>query len=43
VVWFLHLPMAAGMVLVALGIKKSLAHVGGPLGQIPTVAVCGGG
>jgi hypothetical protein len=38
----LHLPMAAGMVLVALGIKKSLAHVGGPLGQIPTVAVCGG-
>jgi low temperature requirement protein LtrA len=42
VVWFLHLPMVAGMVLVALGIKKILAHVGDPLGQIPTVAMCGG-
>ncbi len=34
--------MAAGMVLVALGIKKTLAHVGDPLGPIPTVAMCGG-
>jgi hypothetical protein len=42
VVWFLHLPMAAGMVLVALGIKKTLAHVGDPLGQILTVAMGGG-
>jgi hypothetical protein len=29
-------------VLVALGIKKILAHVGDPPGQIPTVAMCGG-
>lgn len=28
--------------LVALGIKKTLAHVGDPLGTIPAVALCGG-
>src|SRR3712207_5959266 len=28
---YLHLPMVAGIVLVALGIKKTLAHVGDPL------------
>lgn len=39
---FLHLPMVAGIVLVALGIKKTLAHVGDPLGTIPAVALCGG-
>jgi low temperature requirement protein LtrA len=39
---YLHLPMVAGIVLVALGVKKTLAHVGDPLGAIPAVALCGG-
>src|SRR5918999_1382533 len=39
---YLHLPMVAGIVLVALGVKKTLAHVGDPLGIIPAVALCGG-
>jgi low temperature requirement protein LtrA len=39
---YLHLPIVAGIVLVALGIKKTLAHVGEPLGTIPAVALCGG-
>ncbi|HEU4494666.1 MAG TPA: low temperature requirement protein A [Rubrobacteraceae bacterium] len=39
---YLHLPIVAGIVLVALGIKKTLAHVGEPLATIPAVALCGG-
>jgi low temperature requirement protein LtrA len=39
---YLHLPMVAGIILVALGIKKTMAHVGDPLGTIPAVALCGG-
>src|SRR3712207_497446 len=39
---YLHLPMVAGIIFVALGIKKILAHVGDPLGIIPAVALCGG-
>jgi low temperature requirement protein LtrA len=39
---YLHLPMVAGIVLVALGIKKVLAHVGDPLAAVPAVALCGG-
>jgi low temperature requirement protein LtrA len=39
---YLHLPMVAGIVLVALGIKKTLADVGDPLGTIPAIALCGG-
>ena len=39
---YLHLPMVAGIVLVALGIKKILEDVGDPLGTIPAVALCGG-
>ncbi len=39
---FLHLPMVAGIVFVALGIKQTLAYVGDPLGTIPAVALCGG-
>jgi low temperature requirement protein LtrA len=39
---YLHLPMVAGIVLVALGVKKTLAHVGDPLEAIPAVALCGG-
>jgi low temperature requirement protein LtrA len=39
---YLHLLMIAGIVLVALGIKKTLAHVGEPLDPIPAVALFGG-
>jgi low temperature requirement protein LtrA len=39
---YLHLPMVAGIIFVALGIKQTLAHVGDPLGKIPAVALCGG-
>ena len=39
---YLHLPMVAGIILVALGIKKTLEDVGDPLGTIPAVALCGG-
>jgi low temperature requirement protein LtrA len=39
---YLHLPIVAGIILGALGIKQTLAHVGDPLGTIPAVALCGG-
>ncbi len=39
---FLHFPMVAGIVLVALGLKKTLAHVGDPLETVPAVALVGG-
>ena len=39
---YLHLPMIAGIVLLALGIKKALAHVEDPLETVPAVALCGG-
>jgi low temperature requirement protein LtrA len=39
---YLHFPMVAGIVLVALGMKKTLAHVGDPLRLVPTVALLGG-
>jgi low temperature requirement protein LtrA len=39
---YLHLPMFAGIVLVALGLKKVLAHVGEPLETVPAAALCGG-
>jgi low temperature requirement protein LtrA len=39
---YLHLPMVAGIIFAALGIKQTLAHVGAPLGTIPAVALCGG-
>jgi low temperature requirement protein LtrA len=39
---YLHLPMVAGIIFVALGIKQTLAHVGDPLGTIPAFALCGG-
>ena len=39
---FLHLPMVAGIVLVALGLKKTLGDVGKPLELVPAVAVLGG-
>ena len=39
---FLHFPMVAGIVLVALGIEQTLAHVGKPLHTVPAVALFGG-
>jgi low temperature requirement protein LtrA len=39
---YLHLPMVAGIVLVALGIKKTLEDVGDPLAVVPAMALCGG-
>jgi low temperature requirement protein LtrA len=39
---FLHLPMVAGIVLLALGVKKTLEHVEDPLKTVPAVALCGG-
>ena len=38
----LHFPMVAGIVLLALGMKKTLAHVEDPLKLVPTVALLGG-
>jgi low temperature requirement protein LtrA len=38
----LHVLMIAGVVLVALGLKKVLLHVGDPLHTVPAVALVGG-
>ncbi len=38
----LHLLLIAGIVLVALGLKKALAHTDEPLETVPAVALCGG-
>jgi low temperature requirement protein LtrA len=39
---YIHFLMVAGIVLVALGLKKTLAHVQGPLGDVPAAAMLGG-
>src|SRR5215213_5927571 len=39
---YLRLPMVAGIIFVALGVKQTLSHVGDPLGTISAVALCGG-
>ncbi len=39
---FLHFPMVAGIVLVALGLKKTIAHVDDPLDVVPAFALLGG-
>jgi low temperature requirement protein LtrA len=39
---YLHLPMVAGIVVFALGVKKTLAHVDHELETVPAVALCGG-
>jgi low temperature requirement protein LtrA len=39
---YLHLPMIAGIVLIALGVKKTLGHVDEPLETVPSVALFGG-
>ena len=38
---YLHLPMIAGIVLVALGIKKTLAGLDEPLGTVPAARSAG--
>jgi low temperature requirement protein LtrA len=39
---YLHFPMVAGIVLVALGMKKTLGHVEDPLKTVPAFALLGG-
>jgi low temperature requirement protein LtrA len=39
---YLHLPMIAGIVLLALGVKKTIGDVGEPLKTAPAVALFGG-
>jgi len=39
---YLHLPMIAGIVLFALGLKETIEQVDEPLATIPAVALCGG-
>ena len=39
---YLHYPMVAGIVLVALGMKKTLGDVGEPLKLVPAAALFGG-
>ena len=39
---YLHLPMVGGIVLFALGLKKTLEHVDEPLATVPALGLCGG-
>ena len=39
---YLHLPMVAGIILFAVGVKKTLGDVGEPLKLVPAVTLCGG-
>jgi low temperature requirement protein LtrA len=39
---YLHLPMVAGIVLFAMGLKKTLEDVGEPLATVPAFALAGG-
>jgi low temperature requirement protein LtrA len=39
---YLHLPMIAGIVLFALGLKTTVDHPGDELATVPAVALCGG-
>jgi low temperature requirement protein LtrA len=39
---YLHFPMVAGIVLIALGMKKTLGHVEDPLKVVPAAALLGG-
>jgi low temperature requirement protein LtrA len=38
----IHLPLIAGVVLLALGVKKTLEHVDDPLKLVSATALCGG-
>ncbi len=39
---YLHLPMVGGIVLFAFGLKTTLADVGGSLGSVSALGLCGG-
>jgi low temperature requirement protein LtrA len=39
---YLHLPMITGIVLFAVGVKKTLAHTGAHLHAVPATTLCGG-
>jgi len=39
---YLHFPMIAGIILIALGLKKTLEHVDDPLKLVPAFALLGG-
>jgi low temperature requirement protein LtrA len=39
---YLHLPMIAGIVLFAFGLKKTIEQVDDPLATVPAFALCGG-
>jgi low temperature requirement protein LtrA len=39
---YIHLLMVAGIILFALGVKKTLEHVDEPLKPVPAFALCGG-
>ena len=39
---YLHLPMVAGIILFAVGVKKTIGDVGEPLKLVPAVTLCGG-
>jgi low temperature requirement protein LtrA len=39
---YLHLPMVGGIVLFAFGLKATLGHVGGSLGNVPALGLVGG-
>jgi low temperature requirement protein LtrA len=39
---YLHLPMVAGIVVFAIGVKRTLLHVDAHLQLVPAVALCGG-
>jgi len=39
---YLHFPMIAGIILLALGMKKTLEHVDEPLKVVPAFALLGG-
>ena len=39
---YLHYPLIAGIVLLALGLKKTLVGVDDPLDAVPAIALCGG-
>jgi low temperature requirement protein LtrA len=39
---YMHLPMVAGIVVFAVGVKVTLTHTSGDLDTVPAVALCGG-
>ena len=39
---YIHFPLIAGIVLLAVGLKETLVDTGAPLGTIPAVALCAG-